>query len=88
MRDAYLGFGPQYVRATGMLTWYFLSVDTLRRRTNLWDFKLGQFLVSGGSAMVGFWVVWPFEMLKNLAQAENVDGGNTNRERARYIYRT
>jgi hypothetical protein len=71
-----------------MLTWYFLSVDTLRRRTNLWDYKIGQFLVSGGSAVVGFWVVWPFEMLKNLAQAENVDGGNTNASRARYIYKT
>jgi hypothetical protein len=71
-----------------MLTFYFLSVDTLRRHTSLWDYKLGQFVASGGSAMVGFWVVWPFEMLKNLAQAENTEGGNNNKERARYIYRT
>ena len=30
---------------------------------------LGQFICSGGSALVGFWIVWPFETLKNQAQA-------------------
>ena len=29
----------------------------------------GQFFSSGGCALVGFWVVWPFENLKNQAQA-------------------
>ena len=31
--------------------------------------SLGSFFASGGSALVGFWIVWPFETLKNLAQA-------------------
>ena len=50
-----------------MLTFYFLSVDTWRRKTNLWSSKLGQFLISGGSAGMGFVIIWPFEVLKNLA---------------------
>ena len=50
-----------------MLTFYFVNVDNMRRHTNLWNYKVGQFIVSGGSAMLGFWLVWPFEMLKNLA---------------------
>jgi len=29
----------------------------------------GQFFSSGGCALIGFWVVWPFENLKNQAQA-------------------
>ena len=71
-----------------MLTFYFLSVDTLRRKTNLWDYKLGQFLVSGGSATMGFVLIWPFEVLKNLAQAEEMAAGKNTTERAKYIMRT
>ena len=76
------------MRATGMLTYYFLSVDTLRRKTNLWNYKLGQFLISGGSAMMGFWVIWPFEVLKNLRQAENKLAGETYADNVKYILRT
>ena len=32
--------------------------------------------------------MWPFEVLKNLAQAECNLAGNTTTERAKYIYRT
>ena len=88
VKDVFKGFFPNYCRATGMMTWYFLNVDNLRRHTNLWDYKLGQFLVSGGSAMTGFWIIWPFEVIKSLAQAENPVPGNTTLERARYIFRT
>jgi hypothetical protein len=63
--EIYRGMFPQFFRSTGMMTWYFCMVDTLRRKTNLWNSKLGQFLVSGGSAMTGFWIIWPFEILKN-----------------------
>lgn len=67
VKDAYKGFTNLYPRTTGMMTWYFLNVDNLRRKTNLWDYKLGQFCISGGCAMTGFWIIWPFEVLKNLA---------------------
>ena len=71
-----------------MMTWYFLNVDNLRRKTNLWDYKLGQFVISGGCAMTGFWIMWPCEVLKNLAQADSNEIGNTTRERAKYIWKT
>lgn len=38
--------------------------------------------------MTAFWIVWPFEYLKNLAQADNKDIGNTSFERAKFIYKT
>lgn len=67
------------------MTTYFLFVDTLRRKTQLWDYNLGKFLVSGGGAAFGFILVWPLEVLKNLAQAENKLAGDTTAQRARYI---
>ena len=76
------------MRATGMITYYFTMVDALRRKTNLWDYKLGQFLVSGGAAMTGYWIIWPFEILKNLAQAENKLAGDTSMQRIKYILQT
>ena len=63
------------------MTYYFCTVDTLRRKTSLWDSKFGQFLVSGGAAMTGFWLIWPLEVLKNLAQAENKTAGTNTKER-------
>jgi len=60
----------------------------IRRKTNLWNSKIGQFLSSGTAAMTAFWIVWPFEYLKNLAQAENNDIGKTTAERARFIYKS
>jgi len=44
--------------------------------------------VSGGAAMIGFWVIWPLEVLKNMAQAETAGVGNTTMERAKFILRT
>ena len=39
------------------------------KRNGLTSSALGQFICSGGAALVGFWIVWPFETLKNQAQA-------------------
>ena len=49
--------------------------------------KLGQFLAGGASAMFAYWLIWPFEVLKNLAQAGTKDVGNNHWQRAAYIYR-
>ena len=88
VRDVYRGFTNLYPRTTGMMTHYFICVDTLRRKTNLWDYKLGQFLISGGAAMTGFWVIWPLEVLKNLSQAGNTAMGSTTAQRCAAIWRT
>jgi len=49
-----------------MLT-FFVTVDSFKRHTNWWDFQLGKFFISGFGATLGFWLCWPFEVLKNLA---------------------
>ena len=76
-------------RTTFMMTTYFLFVDTMRRKTNLWDKgNLGKFLISGGGAALGFIIIWPLEVLKNLAQAETKTAGDSTAARCRYIMQT
>lgn len=50
--------------------------------------KKGQFAASGSAAMFAYWLIWPFEVLKNLTQAETAGVGNSNLQRARYILAT
>ena len=49
------------------------------------DTKLGQFTASGSAAMFAYWLIWPFEVLKNLTQAETAGVGSNNLQRARYV---
>ena len=51
-----------------MMTLYFCLFDACKRNGYA-STPAGQFFSSGGCALVGFWVVWPFENLKNQAQA-------------------
>ena len=51
-----------------MMTLYFCLYDACKRNGYA-STPAGQFFSSGGCALVGFWVVWPFENLKNQAQA-------------------
>ena len=50
--------------------------------------KLGQFIAGGATAMFAYWIIWPFEVLKNLAQADTKNVGDNHWKRASYIYRT
>lgn len=88
MNEIYRGFSACWPRGVGMMTIYFSMVDSIRRRTNLWDHKSGQFLVSGGSALFAFLCIWPLEVLKNLDQAGNKTAGNTMKERINFILKT
>ena len=56
-----------FPRTTGLMTCYFMIIDTVRRKTNAFQYRLGQFFASGTAAMIGFWIIWPFETLKNMA---------------------
>ena len=67
-REIYQGSGLQWLRTGPMMTLYFCLFDACTRN-GLTTTGAGQFFCSGGSALVGFWVVWPFETLKNKAQA-------------------
>jgi len=67
LKDCYTGFGVLYIRTFGLLNCYFIILDSLRRHTNVFKYKIGQFFGSGMAAMVSFWFIWPFEVLKNQA---------------------
>lgn len=41
MNEIYRGFSACWPRGVGMMTIYFCMVDSIRRRSNLWDYKLG-----------------------------------------------
>ena len=66
---------------------YFIQVDCWRRHTKLLESKAGQFWIGGGAAMFAYWLIWPFDVIKSLAQAETAKGGATNRMRVSYILR-
>ena len=65
LKDAYTGFGITLLRNIGLMVSFFSMFDTIRRNTNIFHYKVGQFFASGTAAMIAFWVIWPFETLKN-----------------------
>jgi len=77
LREAYQGFSMQYPRTVGMMTFIFCGVDSVRRWTHGEALKKPQFafLTWGAVSMLGFWVIWPLETLKNQVQAGTVVEG-------------
>jgi solute carrier family 25 carnitine/acylcarnitine transporter 20/29 len=65
LADGYTGFQVLYMRTLGLMTSYFIIIDSFRRHTTIFNHKVGQFLAGGTAAMIAFWVVWPIEVLKN-----------------------
>jgi hypothetical protein len=47
---------------------------------------VGQFLVSGSASLCGYILIWPFEVVKNLTQADHRVKFVNNRQRAALIY--
>jgi hypothetical protein len=59
----------QLGRTTGVMTTYFMIIDSVRRNhPEVFQTKFGQFVASAGAATFGFWVVWPLEVLKVRAK--------------------
>jgi solute carrier family 25 carnitine/acylcarnitine transporter 20/29 len=86
LKQVYTGFGVQWVRTWGVMTTYFVLIDTTRRKyPQAFSNPVGQFLVSSCSATFGFWLVWPFEVLKNQVQA-NVTIYDVTRLKAQGIH--
>ena len=48
--------------------------------------KFGQFIASGLSALIAYWLIWPLEVLRNIDQASVQNSGNNTLERARFVY--
>lgn len=65
--DVYKGFSMLAPRSTLILTSFFVQVDLLQRHSQIMDTKLGQFLGSGSAALLSYWLVWPFEVMRNVA---------------------
>jgi solute carrier family 25 (mitochondrial carnitine/acylcarnitine transporter), member 20/29 len=61
----YKGFLVVNVRNAGLLTSFFIMLDSLRRNTKAFETKFGQFLATGTAACLSFWFIWPFEFIKN-----------------------
>lgn len=72
----YTGFGVTWVRTIGLMTSYFIFIDSGRRHfpEKFNSPLLGPFLASGIAATVAWWLVWPFEFMKSQVQGRY---GNT-----------
>ncbi|XP_065176103.1 mitochondrial substrate carrier family protein L-like [Sycon ciliatum] len=70
-KSLYKGFTVTWIRTLGLMSTYFILVDS-QRRHNADLFKstfVGPFLVSGVSATLAWWLVWPFEYMKSQVQS-------------------
>lgn len=90
LREVYQGFFIQYPRTVGMMTFIFCGVDSVRRWTGGEALKRPhwQLVTWGGVSMMGFWIIWPLETLKNQVQAGTAVEGTTSptlRQRIAYL---
>ncbi|XP_064605470.1 mitochondrial substrate carrier family protein S-like [Liolophura sinensis] len=70
LRALYTGFGVTWCRTVGLMTTYFVLLDSGRRHFPE-HFKrplLGPFLTSGIAATLAWWIVWPLEYMKCQVQ--------------------
>lgn len=86
IKSFYTGLHLNLVRNTMLLSIYFVLVDWFWAETTAYEYKAGQFLINGGSALLAYWVIWPLEVLKNQVQAGTTDGGATLKSKSKYIF--
>lgn len=68
----YTGFSVTWVRTMGLMTTYFILLDSQRRNfPDLFSAPIvGPFLASGISATLAWWIVWPLEYMKSQVQSQ------------------
>jgi solute carrier family 25 carnitine/acylcarnitine transporter 20/29 len=88
LRSAFHGFPTLYFRTVGLLTSFFMIVDTFNRKTNLKNYRVGEFLTSGIAGSLAWTLIWPLENMKNIIQAETKNVGNTWIEKFNWIIKT
>ncbi|KAG1671217.1 Mitochondrial substrate carrier family protein L [Nymphon striatum] len=67
----YTGYGVTCSRTIGLMTTYFILIDSGRRHMSE-QFKqpiLGPFLASGIAATLAWWIIWPLEYMKSQIQS-------------------
>lgn len=83
-KGLYRGAGAQWVTTTGMFTSFMIMVGMARDYTNLMESKAGNFVVGAIAGTLCWYIVWPFEYVKNQIQAETTGVGNTIMERWKF----
>jgi len=68
LNEVYSGFKATWLKAVGLMTSYFILVDTFKRNTNAYNTKYGLFFMNGFCAVIAFIVIWPIEIVKNKVQ--------------------
>lgn len=70
LRSVYTGFGVTWCRTLGLMTNYFIMVDSIRRHfpEHFSRPLVGPFLTSGIAATLSWWLVWPLEYMKSQVQ--------------------
>jgi len=88
MRSLYKGFGVTWLRTTGLMTTFFILVDSMvRHAPELVNTPgIGPFIKGGVCATVAWWFVWPFEVLKSQIQG-NTPGPKTIMGRLLFVAR-
>jgi len=79
VKDLYTGFRATWLKATGLMVTYFTLTDTLRRNTNNFNNKFLTFLTNGFCSTFAFIIIWPFEIVKNKVQKENLKKYSINK---------
>ena len=72
LKSLYTGFGVTWTRTIGLMTTYFILLDSQRRNfPSLFSAPIiGPFLASGISATLAWWIVWPLEYMKSQVQSQ------------------
>ena len=89
LKQVYTGFGVTWMRTIGLMTTYFILVDSYRRHfPELFSRPLiGPFLMSGVAATFAWWVVWPLEYMKSQVQGSYGDTRQSLWQRMQLIVR-
>jgi solute carrier family 25 carnitine/acylcarnitine transporter 20/29 len=81
----YKGFPLLYLKNTGMMITFIFIVDSLKRHTNLYESKRGQFFIAGFASSMAWILIWPIDNLNTMVQAELKNVGTTTKERTRWV---
>jgi solute carrier family 25 carnitine/acylcarnitine transporter 20/29 len=89
IRSLYKGFGVTWMRTTGLMTTFFILVDSMvRHAPELVNTPgIGPFIKGGVCATIAWWFVWPFEVLKSQIQG-NTPGPKSLWARLVYVARS
>ena len=81
----FTGFVSNYPWNIGLMGTFFVTIDSVRWHTDIMKTKFGQFMASGSAALLAWWVIWPFDVIKSQIQAGTEGTGKTWMDHSRYM---